>query len=111
VWAALVLTGLGDGLLLLPLQPADRPWETWLVLPLAWALVMWAARQFISQDPAAVPSQDPMSGATTGGRAAVLFRERPSRRTPAPYPVPRRCARGRLHARPARASGAPTVLA
>jgi len=27
-WAALVLTGLGDGLPLLTLQPADRPWET-----------------------------------------------------------------------------------
>ncbi len=78
MWAALVLTGLGDGLPLLPLQPADRPWETWLVLPLAWALVMWAARQFISQDPAAVPSQDPMSGvATTGGRATVTVRDRP----------------------------------
>jgi len=30
--------------------------------------------------------------------AAVLFRERPSRRTPGPYPVPRRCARGRCGA-------------
>jgi len=77
-WVALVLTGLGDGLPLLTLQPADRPWETWLVLPVAWALVMWAARQFISQDPAAVPSQDPMSGAaTTGGRATVTVRDRP----------------------------------
>jgi hypothetical protein len=44
-WAALVLTGLGDGLPLLTLQPADRPWETWLVLPLAWALGVWAARR------------------------------------------------------------------
>jgi len=44
-WAALVLTGLGDGLPLLTLQPADRPWETWLVLPAAWALAAWAARR------------------------------------------------------------------
>ncbi len=44
-WAALVVTGLGDGLTLLTLQPANRPWETWLVLPVAWVLVLWAARQ------------------------------------------------------------------
>ena len=44
-WAALVLTGLGAGLPLLTLQPADRPWETWLVLPTAWALAVWAARR------------------------------------------------------------------
>ncbi len=69
-WAALVRTGLGEGLLLLMLQPADRPWETWLVLPVAWVLVLWAARQ--------LTSQDPVSGATTtGGRATVTFRDRP----------------------------------
>jgi len=44
-WAALALTGLGAGLPLLTLQPADRPWETWLVLPPAWALVLWATRR------------------------------------------------------------------
>jgi len=44
-WVALVLTGLGDGLPLLTLQPADRPWETWLVLPLAWACATGAARR------------------------------------------------------------------
>ncbi len=76
-WAALVLTGLGEGLPLLTLQPADRPWETWAVLPAAWALAVWATRQFTSQDPAAVPSPDPVSGATTGGRATVTLRERP----------------------------------
>ncbi len=42
-WAALALTGLGDGLPLLTLQPADRPWETRLVLPLAWTLAVWTA--------------------------------------------------------------------
>jgi len=62
-------TGLGDGLPLLPLQPADRPWETWLVLPVAWVLVLWAARQLISQDP--------VSGATTGGLVTVTVRDRP----------------------------------
>jgi len=50
-WAALALTGLGVGLPLLTLQPADRPWETWLVLPVAWALTVWAARQLTSPDP------------------------------------------------------------
>ena len=69
-WAALVLTGLGEGLPLLTLQPADRPWETWLVLPVAWALAVWAARQFTCPDP--------VSGATTtGGLATVTFRDRP----------------------------------
>jgi len=77
-WAALVLTGLGEGLSLLTLQPADRPWETWLVLPLAWALTVWAARQFTGQNLAAVSSQDPASGATTtGGLATVTVRDRP----------------------------------
>ena len=77
-WAALVLTGLGEGLSLLTLQPADRPWETWLVLPLAWALTVWAARQFTGQNLAAVSSQDPASGATTtGGLATVPVRDRP----------------------------------
>jgi len=68
-WVALVLTGLGAGLPLLTLQPADRPWETWLVLPVAWALVLWAARRFTDQHP--------MSGATTGGRVTVTVRDRP----------------------------------
>ncbi len=39
-WAALVVTGLGEGLPLLTLQPAGRPGETWVVLPLAWALTL-----------------------------------------------------------------------
>jgi len=64
-----VLTGLGAGLPLLTLQPADRPWETWLVLPVAWALVLWAARRFTGQHP--------MSGATTGSRATVTVHKRP----------------------------------
>jgi len=68
-WAALVLTGLGAGLPLLTLQPADRPWETWLVLPVAWVLVLWAARRLISRDP--------VSGATTGGRITVTVHNRP----------------------------------
>jgi len=59
-WAALVLTGLGAGLPLLTLQPADRPWETWIVLPAAWALTLWAARQ--------LTSPDPVDEATTTGR-------------------------------------------
>ncbi len=65
--AALVATGLGDGLPLLTLQPADQPWETWLVLPAAWALVLWATRRLTRRVPATVPSQDSASGATTMG--------------------------------------------
>jgi len=65
-----VPTGLGAGLPLLTLQPADRPWETWLVLPVAWVLVLWAARR--------LTSRDPVSGATTtGGLVTVTFRDRP----------------------------------
>ncbi len=40
-----MLTSLGDGLALLTLQPADRSWETWIVLLLAWALTTWAVQQ------------------------------------------------------------------
>jgi len=64
-WAALVLTGLSAGLPLLTLQPADRPWETWFVLPVAWALVLWATRQFTSQGPVTSHYQDAVSWATT----------------------------------------------
>ncbi len=77
-WAALVLTGLGAGLPLLTLQPADRPWETWAVLPIAWGLVLWTARPLTNQDPVTVPSQDQASGATmTGGLVTVTVRDRP----------------------------------
>jgi len=65
-----VLTGLGAGLPLLTLQPAERPWETWLVLPVAWLLLLWAARQLTSQDPVGgVP--------TTGGLVTVTVHNRP----------------------------------
>ncbi len=76
-WAALVLTGLGAGLPLLTLQPADWPWETWVVLPVAWALVLWAVRSLTSPDPATIPSPDPTGGATTGSRVALTVRDRP----------------------------------
>jgi len=68
-WAALVLTGLGAGLPLLTLQPADRPWETWLVLPAAWALVLWATRRLTSPEPVG-------EATTTGGRVTATFRDR-----------------------------------
>jgi hypothetical protein len=42
-WWALVLTARGEGMPLLTLQRADLPWETWLVLPLSWLLVLLAA--------------------------------------------------------------------
>ena len=58
------------------LQPADRPWETWIGLPLAWALAVWATRHCTSQDPATVPYQDPLSGATTGSCVVLTVRKR-----------------------------------
>jgi len=77
-WAALVATGLGNGLPLLTLQPADRPWETWLVLPAAWALVLWATQRRTGHLPATVPSQDPHGRAMTmGGGGLVTTSDRP----------------------------------
>ncbi len=67
--AALVLTGLGAGLPLLTLQPADRPWETWLVLPVAWALAVGAARH--------LTFPDPVGEATTGRPVPVMVQDRP----------------------------------
>ncbi len=43
-WWALVLTARGEGMPLVTLQPADTPWETWIVLVLSWFLLMYAAR-------------------------------------------------------------------
>jgi hypothetical protein len=42
-WAALVTTALGHGMQLLTLQTADFPWETWLILPLCWLLLLYGA--------------------------------------------------------------------
>ncbi|GAB4192027.1 MAG: hypothetical protein OHK0022_06000 [Roseiflexaceae bacterium] len=44
-WAALVLTGLGMGILLNTLQTEAFPWETLLVLPGCWLLLLWAMRR------------------------------------------------------------------
>ncbi len=41
-WAALALTGLGAGMLLNTLQTPAFPWETLLVLPGCWLLLLWA---------------------------------------------------------------------
>ena len=41
-WWALALTLRGEGMPLLTLQPADLPWETWLVLPVSWLLLLRA---------------------------------------------------------------------
>jgi hypothetical protein len=53
-WAALVLTLQGTWLRLVTLQSAEWPWETWLVLPLAWLVLITAARwkvEHIAQTP------------------------------------------------------------
>ncbi len=42
-WVALVQTAQGAGMPLLTLQSATLPWETWLVLPVSWLLIVWAA--------------------------------------------------------------------
>ncbi|RIK39931.1 MAG: hypothetical protein DCC55_16525 [Chloroflexi bacterium] len=44
-WLALVWTLQGYWLRLVTLQSAEWPWETWLVLPLAWLLLVTAVRQ------------------------------------------------------------------
>jgi hypothetical protein len=41
-WAALMRTGLGYDMSLLTLQNAGLPWETWLVVPVSWVMVMAA---------------------------------------------------------------------
>ncbi|HET9224084.1 MAG TPA: hypothetical protein VFO07_16340, partial [Roseiflexaceae bacterium] len=51
-WWALVLTARGEGMPLLTLQRADLPWETWLVLPLSWLLVLRAAVWTSTRPPA-----------------------------------------------------------
>ena len=39
-WWALILTAQGHGMPLVTLQSADKPWETLLVLPLGWLLLL-----------------------------------------------------------------------
>ncbi len=61
-WWALVLTARGEGMPLLTLQRADLPWETWLVLPLSWLLVLravvWAStRAPTSRLPTSIPAE------------------------------------------------------
>lgn len=43
-WLALGLTLRGNGLPLFTLQSASFPWETWIVLPLCWLLLLYRAR-------------------------------------------------------------------
>jgi hypothetical protein len=58
-WLAMYLTLRGAGLPLLTLQSANIPWETLVVLPLAWLLPLWAMR--------ALPAPQ--------GRSGSVFRE------------------------------------
>ena len=41
-WWAMILTLQGKGMQLLTLQSATFPWETWLLLPLSWLLLLYA---------------------------------------------------------------------
>lgn len=53
-WWALVLTIRGEGVPLFTLQSATWPWETWLVLPACWLLLLWVtARAREPVEPAA----------------------------------------------------------
>ena len=63
-WWALALTLQGQGLLLLTLQPAHPAWETWLVLPASWLLLLWAV-------PPPLPGRDAGRGAGAGALAAL----------------------------------------
>jgi hypothetical protein len=47
-WWALALTIQGQGLQLLTLQSAAWPWETWLILPLCWLLLLRQASSTLS---------------------------------------------------------------
>lgn len=40
-WWAFILTAQGKGMPLLTLQSAELPWETWLVIPLSWLLLLY----------------------------------------------------------------------
>ena len=52
-WWALVLTIQGEGVPAFTIQSAAWPWETWLVLPGCWLLLVWtAARERESTEPA-----------------------------------------------------------
>lgn len=48
-WWALALALRGAGLPLLTLQSAEVPWETLIVLPLAWLLPLWALRSSLEK--------------------------------------------------------------
>ncbi|MEY6433907.1 hypothetical protein ABC977_16000 [Thioalkalicoccus limnaeus] len=44
-WWAFAETIRGENLSLLTMQTAAWPWETWLVLPGCWLLLLWAAHR------------------------------------------------------------------
>ena len=64
-WWALALTARGHGMPLVTLQRADRPWETWSVLPLSWLLL---ARTLPSRPAAAPVTRERRPGRITGAR-------------------------------------------
>jgi hypothetical protein len=55
-WWAFVATLRGENLSLLTMQTAEWPWETWLVLPFFWLLLLWAMTC------SRCPDQDPEGG-------------------------------------------------
>ncbi len=58
-WWALAETARGENLSLLTMQTAAWPWETWLVLPFFWLLLLWAMTHSHGSD------QDPGRGRKT----------------------------------------------
>lgn len=59
-WAALALTLQGVWLRLVTMQSAEWPWESWLVLPLAWLALMVAARLHDGPVDTPPPAEDAM---------------------------------------------------
>jgi hypothetical protein len=60
-WTAFVRTLLGYGMPLLTLQTAYFPWETWLVLPLSWLLLLYGVSR-IEVTESTIPIPDGSSG-------------------------------------------------
>ena len=59
-WWALILTVRGEGVPLFTLQSAAWPWETWLVLPACWLLLIWVTAR--AREPLEPAGEDALPG-------------------------------------------------
>ena len=80
-WWALAMTSRGDGLPLFTLQSAGWPWETWLVLPLSWLLVLrvTSPQALMPRPMAASERAGPGAGRDCESTTAVEVRTGPPR--------------------------------